>query len=279
VQLVQRFQGYNVWSLCNHYYRPISDNPAYSVEIRIGGRMKRVSDYAGAAPSWFRELEDAIDEAADTHRFRHGDPASESLLNAYFEFLPKPGVTKLMRAAARDDEAEVRALLANGASVDAADSSGWTAAMYAAASSHFHLAHGALDTLAKAGADLKRRSLHLDTVLMAATQAGEFPSGLAPAAGDINDQNADGVTVLMLLAEQPRPDQIKAAIKSGALLKVRDAKGRVALDYLEAANCRASLLPRSPVLGPVKADPECRAIDPKTYAEAKRLLGGAGDIY
>lgn len=100
-ELIRRFQTAEAWSLCERYFRPTTDNPTYRVEVQIAGRIKNVLDYAASAPDWFRELELAIDEVADTHRFLHGDPAGEPILYIDYEDLPKQGLTDLMRAAER----------------------------------------------------------------------------------------------------------------------------------------------------------------------------------
>lgn len=47
-------------------------------------------------------------------------------------YMPKPGATSLMKAAVQETPAEIVALLKAGADINAEDSSGWTAQMYAA---------------------------------------------------------------------------------------------------------------------------------------------------
>jgi hypothetical protein len=72
--LIERFRAPRYWALCRLYSRNVTDSAAMQVDIQIGGRMKTVADHAGAAPEWLDELEYAVDEAADNHQWRHGDP-------------------------------------------------------------------------------------------------------------------------------------------------------------------------------------------------------------
>jgi ankyrin repeat protein len=168
---------------------------------------------------------------------RHGDPVTEPLIHIQGEYLPKPGQTDLMRAAAKGDLEKVKSLIAADARLEDTDASGWTALMYAAASSI-----DVLDELVRAGANRNHRSPFGDTVFMASALTGFFDADLAVDAGIINAQNRDGVTALMLLASGGRVDEIQAALEAGANAKLRDKRGRSALDYLNAIACHKSLV-------------------------------------
>ena len=130
--LVQRFRLTDVWSLCDDFSQSITDNAAVQIEIHVGSRLKRITDYANSSPLWFQGLIRLIDEVADTHRARHGSPKSEPFANIEHEYLPKPDMTDLMKAAGRGDGAQVRAILKTGGDLQAVDASGWSALMFAA---------------------------------------------------------------------------------------------------------------------------------------------------
>jgi ankyrin repeat protein len=141
-----------------------------------------------------------------------------------------------MRAAASADIHLMQAAIARGDEVDAIDSSGWTALMYAAASSHSE----PVQLLLKAGANPNHRSLAGDTPLMASAIARAFDEDLWQAGAEINAKNTDGVTALMILAASGESDEVKAALAAGADAFAKDAKGRSSLDYLRLTNCGKS---------------------------------------
>jgi len=235
--LIQQFLLPKVWALCRRYSRAITDNPTTQIQLHLGGRSKTVSNYAESAPDWVGTFEEAIDSAANTHLWRHGDPRSESLSNILEDgFMPKPGVTPLMRAAARADTESMKAALVKGAAVDAADSSGWTALMYAAAGYNSM----PVQLLLKAGADPNHVSPRGDTPLMASAIGGQFDEDLFHAGAKINAKNSEGVTTLMILAAKGEADDVKSALEAGADAIAKDVKGRSALDYLQLANCGKS---------------------------------------
>jgi ankyrin repeat protein len=141
------------------------------IEVRIGGQSKKVWNYADSAPELERSLEDAVDAAANTHIWRHGDPRAEPLSNIFQDaYMPKPGITALMKAAANADIEKLKALVAATKVVDETDSSGWTALMYAAASSHSE----PVQLLLAAGANPNHKSFSGDTPLMASAISGAF---------------------------------------------------------------------------------------------------------
>jgi TonB family protein len=103
--LLERFRTPAIWRLCGRYDQAgLMDGDASSFKVRIGGLEKSVGEYGDAAPAIFRDVELAVDLSVNTHRWRHGDPATESIAEITFEYLPKPGKTKLMDAAHRGDK-------------------------------------------------------------------------------------------------------------------------------------------------------------------------------
>jgi TonB family protein len=154
--LLERFRAPAVWALCGSYYQAgLMDGGGSSFKVRIGGREKSVSEYGDVAPPIFREVELLVDAASNTHQWRHGDPSTESIVEISYEYLPKPGKTKLMDAASDGDEVHFRAALAAGEKLTDVDASGWTPLMYAAGS------HGNSEESAilKARVDVNARSM------------------------------------------------------------------------------------------------------------------------
>lgn len=235
--LIQQFRLPKFWELCGGYDASVTDSASTQIKVQIGGRSKTVWNYANSAPDWVETFEDSIDAAANTHVWRHGEPRDEPLSNLFQDArMPKPGVTPLMRAAARADINSMKASLAPRVEVDAIDASGWTALMYAAASSGSE----PVQLLLKAGADPNHKSLSGDTPLMASAIGGQFDADLVRAGAEIDAKNSDGVTALMILAAKGEADEVKGALKAGANALAQDTKRRSALDYLKLANCGKS---------------------------------------
>lgn len=237
---IQEFLSSDVWNLCGDYERGLMHGDGSQLTVTVGGATKVIRDYADAAPLWFRELQGELDQVTDSHRWRHGDPEFEPLYNIDAEYLPKPGLTELMRSAARDDLARLQQLISRGAEVDAADSSGWTALMYAAAGAY----GSAVSPLLAAGADPDHRSHFGDTPLIAAALKGRFDEELAEAGADVNAQNRNGVSALMLLVVTADLEEIKLALSAGTDPSLSDVQGRTALDYLREVDCH-----RNPIRG------------------------------
>jgi TonB family protein len=265
--VILKFAQPKVQDLCGDYSRSVTDNPSVTVEIKAGGVVKTISDYADAAPRWFRLLRNEIDAVAGTHVYRHGDAKTEPVAHIQGEYLPKPGMTRLMRAAGSKDLAELTKLLAEGGvSVNAVDDSGWTALMYAAANGSAEV----VDALLRAGADPSHVSPYGDTVLMAAALSGNLDRALARLARNINLQNRDGVTALMLVASKGDAGQIKEALKAGARARTKDRHGRTALDYLKASACSQPIVRGSQQF--LTSDGPCKPSGSLQYRRARGTL-------
>ncbi len=270
--LLERFRAPAVWSLCGNYDQAgLLDGGGSSFKVRIGGIEKAVGQYGDVAPAIFGEVELAVDASANTHQWRHGDPKTESIAEITFEYLPKPGKTKLMDAAHSGDKAAFQAALAAGDKLSDVDASGWTPLMYAASS----YGDSVLTAIVKAGVDVNARSKRGVTALMASAATGMADEDLLHAGADVNAINDVGMTALMLLAQRGDPDEIAILLRAGADARKKDSKGRTALDYLNAANCGSPIIrekdPRWMTLGYSR----CNALG-DDYQKSRRLLINAG---
>ena len=272
--LLEQFRTQTVWGLCADYNQAgLMDGSWSSFKVRIGGREKSVSEYGDVAPPVFREVELAVDAAANTHQWRHGDPKSESIVEITWEYLPKPGKTKLMDAAQRGDKAAFQTALAAGDKLTDVDASGWTPLMYAAGSYGDSLE----GELLKAGANVNARSKRGETALMASAVTGMADEGLLDAGAHVNAVNDVGMTALMLLVQRGEPDEIKTFLKAGADARKKDAAGRTALDYLNAANCGRPIVEAKDPQWMTVGYSRCNALAKDDYQKSKQLLidGGA----
>jgi len=270
--VMREFLSPNFWALCGGYDASVTDNPTTQIEARIGGQSKKVWNYADSAPEFERSLEDTVDAAANTHVWRHGDPQSEPLSNIFQDaYMPKPGVTPLMKAAVNANIESLKRLLATTKDVDAADSSGWTALMYAAASSHSE----PVKLLLAAGANPNHKSFAGDTALMASAISGSFDDDLVRAGADVNAQNSAGMSSLMILAAKGDADEVASALKTGANGFLKDAKGRTALDYLRLANCGKSPVPEWSTF---VSGGKCDHLDEDDVRQITGLLKGAHSL-
>jgi len=274
--LLEKFRTSVVWDLCSHYDEAgLMDGGSSSFKVRIGGREKSVSEYGDAAPPIFGQVEDAIDAAVNTHQWRHGDPAKESIVEISYEDLPKPGKTKLMDAAYSGDKAAMQSAFAAGDKLTDVDTSGWTALMYAAGS----YGNSGESELLRSGADVNARSKRGETALMAAAATGMADEDIIHAGADVNATNDVGMTALMLLAQRGRSNEIGALLSAGADPRKRDVAGRSALDYLNAAFCGRPIVKKVDPPGMMEGgvtNPRCN-FHGDEYHKSKRLLSKAGE--
>jgi len=271
--LLERFRTPAIWKLCGRYDQSgLMDGDGSSFKVRIGGLEKNVGEYGDAAPAIFRDVELAVDVSANTHQWRHGDPKTESIAEITFEYLPKPGKTKLMDAAHRGDKSAFQTALAAGDRLTDVDASGWTPLMYAASS----YGNSPLSEIVKAGVDVNARSKRGETALMASAVTGMANEDLLNAGAEVNAVNDDGTTALMLLVQHGDPDEIETLLKAGANARMKDSKGRTALDYLNAANCGSPIVHEKDPRWMTVGYSRCNALDHDDYEKSKRLLNNAG---
>ncbi len=240
--LIQDIAQRGFWGLCQRYDLPGIQKELASINttLSIAGHVKRVTDDGDTAPSWLRDLDLEIDATANTHPWRQGGPDAETFGDnrlAVDAVMPKLGVTQLMKAAVLPDTEELVKTLQLLGPVNQADSTGWTALMYAAQAGPVE----AMKLLLQAGADPNARSNEGETALFAAVTAptqAEARFRLLQAAGvDLNAQDHRGVTPLMIACRYYyRPKLVATLLALGADPSKRDDEGKTALDYLIAAN-------------------------------------------
>ncbi len=240
--LIQEIAQRGFWRLCQSYDVAGIQKELASIDttLSIAGHVKRVTDYGDTAPSWLRDLDLEIDATANTHPWRQGGPDAETFGDnrlAVDAVMPKLGVTQLMKAAVLPDTEELVKTLQLLGPVNQADSTGWTALMYAAQAGPVE----AMKLLLQAGADPNARSNEGETALFAAVTAptqAEARFRLLQAAGvDLNAQDHRGVTPLMVACRYYyRPKLVATLLALGADPSKRDDNGKTALDYLIAAN-------------------------------------------
>jgi hypothetical protein len=109
--LIETIRTSGFWDLRDRYVRQMSDLPSAITTLHVGAREKSVINHGSFAPPRLQELEIAIDVAANTHQWVHGDPRIEPM--TYMAIHSdgaggKPGVTMLMQAAIRADVDGIR---------------------------------------------------------------------------------------------------------------------------------------------------------------------------
>lgn len=75
-KLVDAFRAAHFFGLKNEYRAMVTDNPTYVLTFRTGDKVMEVTDYVGrdvGMPRAVTELEDAVDDAADTQRWTVGN--------------------------------------------------------------------------------------------------------------------------------------------------------------------------------------------------------------
>ncbi len=264
--MLQQLADRGFWMLCSGYARADSGSGGMVTSLSIGGQTKTVEATDAIGPAWLRELDLEIDALADTHQWRHGGPREETFGEdrAMVDTVwPKKGVTRLMKVAARGRLGELKEMMADTSlDLNAVDSSGWTAVMYAAQAGTLD----ALTMLIAGRADVLRRSNAGETAMSAAVSSTAEPNpqekvrALWTAGLNINAADNRGVTPLMLASERVEsPALVAAMMKLGADPTKRDVDGNSATDYLKAQDALTRAMPdnyqailRSLAASPVK---------------------------
>jgi hypothetical protein len=214
-ELIDRFIQSGFWSLCYDYRKVskmmITDRRSVIATIRVGNKIRRVSSYDYGAPAWLEALIEEADKLVDTSQWRSGPQRTAAI-----------------------------ATIARTTNLNALDSNGWNALMYAI---HQHDdAQSRIADLRRRGADPNVRSSRNESPLMLAAAAGSaaWVKALIAAGADVHARGPGGETALLAAIHAggllPREDigEIVSMLRgAGARVDVRDDSGMRALDYLE----------------------------------------------
>jgi len=238
--LLERFRQKEFWSFCGQYDINITDSAGKILKVRVGGKRRSILNEVECGPQRLSYFEDAIEEIVQNHLWAIRRPEIDSILGIVYDHeLGKPGVTPLMRAAAHEEIYDMEELIESNADLNQADSSGWTALMHAAVG----WSGEAERLLLEKSADPNRTNARGETALMAAAMVPDWDQDLVKAGAQVNAQNKDGQTALMLMVGQnfvpysSVAPMVKHALADGADATLKDRLGRTALDYLKMRSC------------------------------------------
>jgi ankyrin repeat protein len=121
--LFEEFRKADFWSLSPRYAAQAFDLPTYQLTLSVGGKTKTVSDYLGRAvgmPKEVTDLEDALDAAAETHRWIAGDTGLvDWLIATGFDFHSKAAATMAVAGVRSASDETLVQLVERGAPLDA----------------------------------------------------------------------------------------------------------------------------------------------------------------
>jgi hypothetical protein len=121
-KLAKRFVAADFYSLDSSYAASVTDNPTYGLSIEVDGKTKKVQDYVGewvGMPAIVSELEDQVDEFAQTRRWiEGGDGLVQALQAEKFNFHTFDAQVMLKEAATRRMSETVQGLLDAGVSLE-----------------------------------------------------------------------------------------------------------------------------------------------------------------
>lgn len=173
-------------------------------------------------------------------------------------------VPPLVRAAKRGDVAEIRKLVAKGANVNAADSYGFTALMFAVAD-----AEGAVPDLLAAGANVNAKdNVEGATALIIASHPEKIQvvKELVNHGANVNAMSKYGQTPLMTAAASCSVPLVRYLLQKGANVAEKNARGGTALIPAVASGCADV----AKVLLQAGADVKVRTAEGQTLVELAR---------
>jgi ankyrin repeat protein len=235
-ELIETFRKTDYFSLEEEYRAQITDQPTYATSFAVDQVKWGVTDYAGermGMPQAVTDLEETIDRVADTKKWIKGtEETVPTLERGRFNFRSEEAEDLLSRAAAAGSAALVKALLAEGVSVNGKTERGQTALTAAAGIGNSEI----VEMLIKAGAG-KNNVRETTAALGAAAKTGdaklveELLAHGGKAGGVIHD--AEGTrTVLMDAAASGVGEVVEKILSAHPDLNARDGQGRTAVWYV-----------------------------------------------
>ena len=139
---------------------------------------------------------------------------------------------RLFQAARKGEEAEIPALIAHGAEVNAADRYGRTALMEAAEAGH----DGVVEMLLQAGANSKGQDRYGDSALLLAVREGHINciKSLLAAGANIDVRDANGNTPLLLAVTQRDEKLVKLLLDAKPDINARNKRNWTAVQYAQS---------------------------------------------
>jgi len=187
-----------------------------TVGVAASIALMGISGYYG-----FRALSETVNLAGEEEWSDVAEEESETA-NA-----PLP----LVQAVIANDEAKVRALIAEGADVNDVDNQGKTALHWAVQDGNVAIASLLLDAGADIEAEDKEMYISSPLITAASTGKAEMIALLVEKGANINKKDADGMTALMYAAMNGHKNAVKTLLQLGARRDDVDQSGMTALMY------------------------------------------------
>lgn len=143
------------------------------------------------------------------------------------QLIRDPDITPLMLALAHGDRSRALKLIADGASVTAADQHGNTVLMYASSAGDTAIVRKTLS----AGADVNAKNRNGESALHLAAFLGRVSvvRELVHHGADVNSKESSGSTALMAAASTGHSEVVRVLVKEGAEVEMEDHHGATAL--------------------------------------------------
>jgi ankyrin repeat protein len=128
LSMLDAFRAADFFSLRDSYRMAVTDNPTFTISIRLDSHSKKVVDYEGrevGMPSAVTKLEDTIDQLADSARWTKGDSATvEALEEEHWDFTSHAAADTFARVVMSGSADAVREFIAAGVPLSGHDNMG-----------------------------------------------------------------------------------------------------------------------------------------------------------
>jgi ankyrin repeat protein len=229
--LINKFRQADYYSLQKYYALGVTDLPLFRTSIKIGDRRKTVADYAGIAvgmPLAVSELEDSIDELADTARWTKGNAETIQILrDEKLDFSSPEAATILARVVEFGNAEAVRDLLAAGTPTNGLDDKQWSPLKRSASRGDPEILRALLNADAVAS-----DAQSVGPLLILALQSGNVESADLLLNHGASPESHEGLkSSLMAAAESGVPVVVEGMLKRVSDVNARDDRGKTALMY------------------------------------------------